>query len=213
MTRHYPDLASSSDWLNQISHAARPIRSTTQIWVVARHQYGIFALVSQTSFGRETSGSVSKCRLFSQAKKYSDVTSLVLTILQVFYLITYSIKCIFLNFSPFIVSIHKELGAKILPRGMIWLFPIVCHPLNNMERHARLTVPLVITLAALHLLAARWAEYGVTTFKQSDATVCILCLYPSCSLFCFNTRTIHCSLRLLRIIRYCYVGCTDAWMN
>ena len=69
MTRHYPDLSSASDWLNQISHAARPIRSTTQIWVVTRHQYGIFALVSQTSFGRETSGSVAKCRLFSQATK------------------------------------------------------------------------------------------------------------------------------------------------
>ena len=51
MTRHYPDLGSASDWLNQISHAARPIRSTTQIWVVKRHQYGISALVSQTSFG------------------------------------------------------------------------------------------------------------------------------------------------------------------
>ena len=51
MTRHYPDLGSASDWLNQISHAARPIRSTTQIWVVNRHQYGISALVSQTSFG------------------------------------------------------------------------------------------------------------------------------------------------------------------
>ena len=37
MTRHYPDLRSASDWLKQISHAARPIRSTTQIWVVARH--------------------------------------------------------------------------------------------------------------------------------------------------------------------------------
>ena len=58
----------ASDWLNQISHAARPIRSTTQIWVVTRHQYGISALVSQTSFGGETSGSVAKCRLFSQAK-------------------------------------------------------------------------------------------------------------------------------------------------
>ena len=46
MTRHYPDLGSASDWLNQISHAARPIRSTTQIWVVTRYQYGI----SQTSF-------------------------------------------------------------------------------------------------------------------------------------------------------------------
>ena len=66
MTRHHPDLGSASDWLNQISHAARPIRSTTQIWVVTRHQYGISAFVSQTSFGGETSGNVVKCRLFSQ---------------------------------------------------------------------------------------------------------------------------------------------------
>ena len=41
MTRHYPDLGSTSKWLKQISHAARPIRS---------------------------SGGVAKCRLFSQAK-------------------------------------------------------------------------------------------------------------------------------------------------
>ena len=67
MTRHYPDLGSASDWLNQISHAARPIRSTTHIWVVTRHQYGISKHVSQTSFGVETSGSVAKCRLFCQA--------------------------------------------------------------------------------------------------------------------------------------------------
>ena len=67
MTRHYPELGSTSDWLNQISHAARLIRRTTQIWIVTRHQYGISALVSRTSFGRETSGSVAKCRLFSQA--------------------------------------------------------------------------------------------------------------------------------------------------
>ena len=69
MTRHYPDLGSASDWLNQISHAARPIRSTTQIWEVTRHQYEISALVSQTSFGGEISGSVAKCRLFSQASE------------------------------------------------------------------------------------------------------------------------------------------------
>ena len=69
MTRHYPDLGSASDWLNQISHAARPIRSTTKICVVTRHhdQYGISALVSQTSFGGDTSASVAKCRLFSHA--------------------------------------------------------------------------------------------------------------------------------------------------
>ena len=51
-------LGSASDWLNQISHAARPIRSTTQIWVVTRHQYGTSALVSHT--GEETRGSVAK---------------------------------------------------------------------------------------------------------------------------------------------------------
>ena len=57
-----------SDWLNQNSHATRPIKSTKQIWVVRRHQYGISALVSQTSFGGKTSsGSVAKCWLFSQA--------------------------------------------------------------------------------------------------------------------------------------------------
>ena len=44
-------------------------RVTTKICVVTRHhdQYGISALVSQTSFGGETSGSVAKCRLFSHA--------------------------------------------------------------------------------------------------------------------------------------------------
>ena len=51
ITRHYPDLGSASDWLNQISQAARQIRRTNQIWVVMHHQYGISALVSQTSFG------------------------------------------------------------------------------------------------------------------------------------------------------------------
>ena len=77
MTRHYPDLGSASDWLNQISHAARPIRSTTQIWVVTRHQYGISALVPQTSFRRETSGYVAKCRLFSSRSAHRCMTSLV----------------------------------------------------------------------------------------------------------------------------------------
>ena len=67
MTRHYPDLDGAPDWLKQISHAARPIRNTTQIWTVTRHQYGISALISQTSFRGETSGGVVKCRLLSQA--------------------------------------------------------------------------------------------------------------------------------------------------
>ena len=67
MTPHYPDLGSASNWLNQISREARPIRSITQIYAVTGQLWGISALVSQASFGGETSGSVAKCRLFSQA--------------------------------------------------------------------------------------------------------------------------------------------------
>ena len=61
-----PDVGSASDWLRQISHAARPIRGSTQIWVVTRNQNGISALVSQTSFRGEAVGGVAKCRQFSQ---------------------------------------------------------------------------------------------------------------------------------------------------
>ena len=54
MTRHYPDLGSASDWLCCVGNLIQPIRSTTQIRVVSRHQYGISALVCQTSFGGKT---------------------------------------------------------------------------------------------------------------------------------------------------------------
>ena len=54
----------------------QPIRSTIQIWVVMHHQCGISALVSQTSFGGETRGSITKCRLFSQANSlYNNLDS------------------------------------------------------------------------------------------------------------------------------------------
>ena len=67
MMRHYPDLGSASDWLCYMGNLIEPTRSTTQIWVVTRHQYGISVLVSQTSFDGETNGSVVKCQLFSHA--------------------------------------------------------------------------------------------------------------------------------------------------
>ena len=51
-----------------VRNLIQPIRSTTQFWVVTRHQYGISALVSQTSFRGETSGGITKCRLFYQLK-------------------------------------------------------------------------------------------------------------------------------------------------
>ena len=73
MMRHYPVLGSASGRLNQISYTVRLIRSTTQTSEVTHHQYGISALVSQTSFVGESSGSVAKCLLFSQAIKMMDI--------------------------------------------------------------------------------------------------------------------------------------------
>ena len=52
MTRHYLDLGSASDWLNQISHAARPIRKTTHISVVTRYQYGISVFLRRDFAGK-----------------------------------------------------------------------------------------------------------------------------------------------------------------
>ena len=72
MTCYYPDLSSASDWLKQISLAAQPIRSTTLTSAVTRHQYGISALVSQTSFREETSGGIAKCRLFYKARNVTE---------------------------------------------------------------------------------------------------------------------------------------------
>ena len=55
MKYHCPDMGSASDWLRQIFPTAPPIRSTTQIWVVTRNQYGISVFVPWASFLRETS--------------------------------------------------------------------------------------------------------------------------------------------------------------
>ena len=47
----------------------QPIRSTTQIWVVTRHQYGISVHVSQTSFREETIGGITKRRLIIKLER------------------------------------------------------------------------------------------------------------------------------------------------
>ena len=46
----------------------RPIRNTTQIWVVTRHQYVSFSVVRQKSSRGETSDDAVRCQLFSQIK-------------------------------------------------------------------------------------------------------------------------------------------------
>ena len=55
------------DWSGREGNLLQPIRCTNQIWVVTHYQYGISALISQTSFLGDTSGDVVKCRLFSEA--------------------------------------------------------------------------------------------------------------------------------------------------
>ena len=71
----------SAFWLVEANF--QPIRPTTQIWVVKGHQYGIFVLISQTSFCMETSCGLVKCRLFSQAvirKGGNDYMNVFLTV-------------------------------------------------------------------------------------------------------------------------------------
>ena len=67
MTYHYPDLDGAFDWLKVLSHVARPIRSTTHLWGVIRHQYGISALVPGLISWEENCGGIAKCQLFSQS--------------------------------------------------------------------------------------------------------------------------------------------------
>ena len=64
MTHHYLDLGSASDWSCRVGNVLQPIKITTQFWVVTRHQYGISALVSQTSFRGETVGGVANVICF-----------------------------------------------------------------------------------------------------------------------------------------------------
>ena len=65
MMCHCPDLGSASDWLKQVSLAARPIRITTQIWVVTHHQYGRFVPVPERSVHTGNRGGIAKYWLFS----------------------------------------------------------------------------------------------------------------------------------------------------
>ena len=67
----FSDLGSASDWLCHLGNLLQPIRSTTQIWVVTCHQYGISVLISQMSFVKGDSGGFMKWQLFSVFSGYS----------------------------------------------------------------------------------------------------------------------------------------------
>ena len=92
MTRHYPDLGgSASDWSCRVWNLLQPIRSTTQIWVVKRYQYGISALVSQTSFRISQAKLIGMYRALQDCNKKMGTSCLfspyVPVILSVFYLV------------------------------------------------------------------------------------------------------------------------------
>ena len=61
MTRHSPDVGCASDSSCRVGNLLQAIRSTTQIWAVTRHQYGISALIALKRFihGYSASFSVS----------------------------------------------------------------------------------------------------------------------------------------------------------
>ena len=68
---HTHDVPLSSFWVVLLwSDEAnfQSIRSTTQIWLVECHQYGISLFIPQKSFCKETSNGVAKWQLHFQAK-------------------------------------------------------------------------------------------------------------------------------------------------
>ena len=66
MTCQNLDVGSTSDWLCREENWLQPIRSTTLIWVVTRHPFGISPLISEPLFR----GGMSNCRLFSHAERH-----------------------------------------------------------------------------------------------------------------------------------------------
>ena len=67
MMCYYANMGRASDWLKEISQGPQPFKSTTQIWVVTCHQYGISVQSAQTSFHKETRGRMANCQLISHA--------------------------------------------------------------------------------------------------------------------------------------------------
>ena len=50
VTSHYPDLGSTFEWLWREGNLPPAIKSTTQIWEVTLHEYGISTVAPQMSF-------------------------------------------------------------------------------------------------------------------------------------------------------------------
>ena len=102
--------------LKKISLAAWPIRSTSQVWIVTRHQCGISAVVAQISFRGETSGGVAKCQLFcsgyEDGRQKTFPVGLFCLVLETAYLICFSL--ISKTEKPSVKKIHGIVGVIFL---------------------------------------------------------------------------------------------------
>ena len=105
MTYHYPDLGSASDWLEIWFIQSEALPRTTQIWVVTRHQYGISALLFQTSFCGETAGGVANVSFFIRLE-FLDI----LIIHNSAQIITFSLS--------FLLSLHGDVKLKAFKHSM-----------------------------------------------------------------------------------------------
>ena len=66
MRCHYSDQSSASDWSCREGNLLQPIRSTTQIWVVTRNQYGILRSFLGPHFVWKPVAALRNVGLFSQ---------------------------------------------------------------------------------------------------------------------------------------------------
>ena len=57
MTCYYPDLRSASDWLKEILHEGRPVKSYTQVWVGHVISMEFFCWFLRCHFARKTMAS------------------------------------------------------------------------------------------------------------------------------------------------------------
>ena len=90
-----------------------PIRGTTQIWIVKRHQYGISALVSQTSFRGNTvvaSRNVDCFRRLLWRLLENLLAGYVKSSLHAHYLVTY-------NFNSWFEGLHWDQGVPLRYAG------------------------------------------------------------------------------------------------
>ena len=141
ITRYYPDLGIASNWSKQNFHAARQIRSASQIWVVTRDQYGISALVPNTLFGGEPSGDIAKCGLFSQANHTTCLPTKTSHKKFLVFWVFFKINCIYC------VAFQFRITLSSINSFLLWVTVLsdsaIGGPVDALNIHFSLTIYLL----------------------------------------------------------------------